>query len=192
MPFDSDNATRPSPRWTPSRIAKALVCPKPKGAIGKAMAYEGGRLLRPVLPTGDELEMLRHIAEHADLLDVPGPVDGSVSPYSSAIGWLLVPVPQWVIDGLAQLDAQMADLEPDRDREDEGHSEPDVDRESDADDEPDVDREPDHVRPETMSRRGLDDSVGQLVTAPGARIRARENSAGVRRWELTAAGYRRI
>jgi len=57
--------------WTPRRIRAALKCPKPTGAIDRVYAFEDGSSLRPWRKADDELRLLQHFADNADLLDVP-------------------------------------------------------------------------------------------------------------------------
>lgn len=110
-----------SARMTPTQIRKATPFPKPRDAIALALRYKWGGGWRE-RPTTAGLKLLRHIAEYADLIDHPvvmdqhGPMRGQ---------WLLVPLPQYLLDALARLDAETADLEPDEgDFEDNGDGEP--------------------------------------------------------------------
>lgn len=111
-----------SGRWTAARIRRAILLPKPRGAIAAYRAENAGR---PRAPRPDELALLRYIAEAADLLDV-GPSDFGTA-------WLLVPMPAAMLDALAEFEAELHDLEPDAD------DEPDTDHEAiDNEDGPDV------------------------------------------------------
>lgn len=116
-------------RWTPSQIRKALPFPKPRRALPLDR-----------LPARDELALLDYLAEHADILEAPGP--------GATAGWLLVPAPAWALNVLAQIGAAGADLEPEA-LEDEADAEPGEDDEADAD------NEASHVRPDRCSRLGL-------------------------------------
>lgn len=117
-------------RWTPTRIAKAMLCPKPKDAVAKAMAYEHGTLARWSFVPDQERRLLDFIASHADLLDLPAPHGTS---WPGPVAWLLVPAPLWLLEGLAQVGADREDLETTED------AEPDQDGEAGSDDEPDQD-----------------------------------------------------
>jgi hypothetical protein len=132
-------------RWTLRRIRAALKCPKPTGALSRLYAYESGHLAirEPVLPV--ERQLLSHIADNADLLDVPA----TKLEYGRPVRWLLVPLPDALLDRLAEFGANLEDLEPDHD------GEADSDREPDEDDEADGIEERADVRPESMDRCGF-------------------------------------
>lgn len=124
----------PAVRWTPRRIQKALLCPKPMGARVRAMAFDYGPSPTIRLEPKD-VRALRHIAEHADLL--PGTTGVPYNEFGAkAAAWLILPAPVWLLEALATFDAASADLEPDDDRE------PDDPPELNGDDEPDLDDEP--------------------------------------------------
>ena len=114
----------PAPRWTPARIRKALLCPKPQGQIAKAWRQEGGSWLtaQPVL--AEEMTALRHICEHGDLITPPA---------TPGEAWLLVPAPDWLIEILGSLDAAAEDIERDDEGEDDGTAEPDIDEDDNGD-----------------------------------------------------------
>lgn len=151
-------------RWTPRRINAALKCPKPKGAIARVWRHEGGMLdggpaVHPV-----ELRLLAHIANTGDVLDVPAMrLEYDACP----VRWLLVPMPEQLLDRLAAFGAEREDLEPDHD------GEADADREPDVDDENGADEERADVRPDTMHRMGLDDDGPELQITPEQRQRYR-------------------
>lgn len=128
-----------SRRMTPARIRKAMLLPKPRGALAAAASvFDGRPWLRA--PTERQVALLRHIAEHGDLIDHPVIDRGSVfePPLVVRGQWLLVPLPLEMLDELAGFEADLADLEPDL-----GDFEPDVDREQD-----DADAEPSLGAPE--------------------------------------------
>jgi hypothetical protein len=89
-------------------------------------------------------ELLRHIADHADLLDVTtigglDPEDGvecltpdgaggyvkSILP-AETVRWIVVPVTVDMLDQLATFEADAEDLEPNGDEEDGGDREPNI------------------------------------------------------------------
>lgn len=123
-----------SQRWTDASIRKAILLPKPQGALEAMRLYEAGNLQGQRDLASLEIKLLRYIADHADLLALPArPVNGD----PGWNNWLLIAAPAWLIDGLAQFDAASDDLEPDSDRE---HD--DADREpEDFDDDPNEDLE---------------------------------------------------
>lgn len=132
MPKAEANAVR----WTPRRIRAALKCPKPAGAIIAAEEFNAGRWPRARDVVGRELRLLRHICENGDLIFLPtaDALDGE-----DAKGWLLVPLALRHLHDLATVEADLADLEPDHDREDDGTAEDgDVD-EDDGSEEENVD-----------------------------------------------------
>lgn len=115
-------------RWTPARIAKAMLVPKPRDAIAKAMAYEHGTTAHPIRSSNKNRPALDFIASHADILDLPAPEGTSWPP---PVGWLLVPAPLWLLEALAEVGAALEDMETTED------AEPDHDAEAGSDDEPD-------------------------------------------------------
>lgn len=121
-------------RWTPARIVKAMLCPKPKDAIAKVMATA-----RPAWRSDKDRPLLDYIVGHADILDLPAP---SGTSWPEPVAWLLVPAPLWLLEGLAQVGADREDLEvtedaePDQDGEPGGDDEPDQHGEENDDDEP--------------------------------------------------------
>jgi hypothetical protein len=99
-----------SARWTAARIRRAILLPKPRGAIA---AYRTGMTAR-----SDELVLVRHIAETADLIDV--------GPTAAGTAWLLVPMPAAMLDALAVIGAATEDFEDGHDREDAADGEPSI------------------------------------------------------------------
>lgn len=144
MPSDGASVVR----WTPRRIQKALLCPKPTGAIAKLRPTMPARRYAAALDPVDR-RVLRWVAEHADLLDAPTPPWGGPHDHLGG-GWLLVPVPAWLLKALAQFEADRDELEGDSDaeagEETEGGDEHDG-REPDVDAEPDHDGEPEDAEP---------------------------------------------
>src|SRR5438045_4028809 len=83
--------------WTPRRINAALKCPKPQGAIAAAWRYEGGEIDGPAVHPA-ELQLLAHIANMGDVLDLPAMrLEYDACP----VRWLLVPLPEHLLDRLA-------------------------------------------------------------------------------------------
>lgn len=148
-------------RWTPSRIEKAILCPKPKGAIAKAMHHHYGTAWRG--KDQKALRALSYIVEHADLLDIPTQSDVSRDPDR----WLLIRTPAWLLETLALLDTALEDLEPDFDHEDGADREPEVDDEDDGVTEPNV------TRPDTMGRWELSDGEQTFAASAAQRQRYR-------------------
>jgi hypothetical protein len=148
--------------WTPRRINAALKCPKPAGAIAKVYHFDGGDILRPRARPSD-IELLDHLANHADLLDVPA---RTLDCFGRSVRWLLVPMPDELLSRLAEFGADIEDHEPDHDRE------ADADREPDEDDEADGVEERADVRPESMDRCGFPYHEGpELVVTAAQRQR---------------------
>lgn len=116
------------PSWTPTRIRKTLLHPKPLGAAAKALQYQHGTAWRGPIGRPGELELLRWIAEHADLLRLPVPHPDGFEPDRRG-AWLLVPLSFKMLEALALFEAELADLEVDEDVEHGSEDEPDVDRE---------------------------------------------------------------
>lgn len=96
--------------WTPARIRKAMLLPKPEGAIDREIGYRGGGTDQETDLDGRHL--LAHIANYADVLEVDG------------TRWLLVSMPPKLMLLLEQLGAEHEDLEDGNDVEDGGDSEP--------------------------------------------------------------------
>jgi hypothetical protein len=71
--------------------------PRPTHTVGAGLDWQGD----PLAPA--ERQVLHHIAETADMITVDG------------AAWLLVPAPAALLDVLADLGADKADLEPDQD-----------------------------------------------------------------------------
>ena len=119
-------------RWTPTRIRKATLLPKPRGAIAKALNHLYATDPRQASACPMERRMLDYIAEHADLIDLALPTqleEELDEPIGARARWLLLPSPAWLLDALATHGAEREDHEPDEDVE------------ADADDEPDSDTE---------------------------------------------------
>ncbi len=118
-------------------IRKPLTYPKPKGAIAKAAGYEKGSLLCPRRLDHGERILLRYIVERGHMVEVRPAVN-----VLEIAGVLQVELPAWLVDELAAFEADLAEHEPDQDREDDGcaeengDDEPDVDEELNGDDEP--------------------------------------------------------
>lgn len=117
-------------RWTPNRIRKALLCPKPEGAAGAALRYEHGTAWRGQLGRPTELELLRYIADHGDLVHAPIADEYRDGDPRSG-GWLLVALPAYLLEALESLDADLADLEVDEDLELDGEGDDSPDNEPD-------------------------------------------------------------
>ena len=151
-----------SVRWTPATIRKALLHPKPKGALARfrALTHNLAEDGPPRLPI--DLRTLEHIADHADYLDLPVPKTAALW---ECVGWLLVPVPAWLVDALAGFAAHSEDLEPAEDMEDVGDFEEHCDDELDGSEEPDGTDELSIVRPDTMNRGGLESAVPISINA---------------------------
>jgi len=120
-------------RWTPARIQRALLCPKPRGAIARARA-----VIKPGALTPLERTLIRYIADHAGRIDLPAPQDWHAEPN---VGWLLVPCPRWVLHNLELFESEIEECKGDSDGEEDTDAEPD-EAEPDADEEPDGDEEP--------------------------------------------------
>lgn len=118
--------------WTPARLRAATPRPKPRGAIARARAYEFGALLTHSrhLTRGDAV-LLRYMVEHGHLEPV---ACRGRNPFLTA-GVFVVELPVWVVDALAAFEAELAEHEPDEDREDDGCAEPN------ADDQPQLDQD---------------------------------------------------
>ncbi len=91
--------------------------------------------------TDTDRELLRYLANHADLLDIttPGEVDGKAVTFHDPSGtakrgrfrgqpmrWLLVPIDERMLARLAAFEADREDLEANGDDEDGGEVEPNV------------------------------------------------------------------
>lgn len=115
-------------RWTPRRIRKATLLPKPVGAIAKATDYNYGIIHhRPAELHALDHRVVAYLAQHADMIDAEIPVD--VDRQAGRGMWLLTPAPIWLLEALFNHDADLDGLELDADNE------PDHDREpSDSDD----------------------------------------------------------
>ena len=124
MSMQGDANTRV--RWTPARIRRAMLLPKPRGAIAKAM--QTATEVAPTTP--DQVKALQHLAEHGDFIAAPVP-EHHHNPNSGAPGWLLVPAPVWLLEALSTFGADAAELEPEpiEDNEDGGGDLDDSDRE---------------------------------------------------------------
>ncbi len=157
----SISATANVVRWTRTRIEKAIRCPKPKHAMLKAMEFNWGTTGRCKDPKA--LRALRHIANNADLLDVPTPADTS----RHCDRWLLIRAPEWLIDALAMFEAGLDDLEADQDAEDDGLREPE------QDDEGDSDGERSHVSPISGERMGPSYEGPDIAVSEAQRERLR-------------------
>ncbi len=121
-------------RWTDRLIRKAILLPKPRHEIRKALAS-----LAPAPRAGRaaaERQICQHLADHGDILDLPGAdrpyAEGRWEP--GGYVWLLVPLPRRLVDLLAAYAAEDEDAEADTDREPDADLEPDVDLEPDIDD----------------------------------------------------------
>jgi len=103
--------------WTPSRIRSDTPFPKPQGALDRIYDLEAGRFdASGVTPA--ERELLRHIADEADIVaETPNP---DLRRYRPVV-WLLVPLPRQLLDMLAEFETDEreadTDREPDRDGE---------------------------------------------------------------------------
>ena len=151
-------------RWTPRRVNAALRCPKPTGEIARFYRAQSGTSPGSTRQPPITAMIAAFSARHADILSVPSAAafeDPWRTP-GKPCGWLLVPATTWLIDALANLDAEHADLEPDSD------AEPGEDEEDTVDD------EHSDVRPTSMDRGGFPDSGPDLVITPEQRRRYRE------------------
>lgn len=117
--------------WTPDAIRAATPHPKPEGAIEKIYNEQAGRYGPRLDLSPLERQALRHIADTADLLDVETPQEHG----RGAARWLLIEVPPWLLQVLAEFESERAELEGGAD------AEPDTDCEDGADAEPDRDGE---------------------------------------------------
>jgi len=143
--------------------------PKPQGALDRVRDLETGRFDAGRDVTPAERELLRHIADHADIVaETPRP---DLIRYGTVV-WLLVPLPRRLLEMLAEFEADEREADTDR--------EPDVDREPDIDDEDDGDREledggwstwaPDWW-PETFA---ASESTGMVVRRPRPKLQVFE------------------
>lgn len=140
----------PAVRWTPRRINAALRCPKPTGEIARFYRAQSGTSPGSARQPPITAMIAAFIARHADILSVPSAA-AFEDPWrmpGKPCGWLLVPATTWLIDALANFDAEHADLEPDSD------AEPNTDREPDEEEANQEDDERGDVRPESMGRAG--------------------------------------
>ena len=116
-----------SAAWTDARIRKAILCPKPRGAVRR---YD-----ESVRARGEPVGwLLSHIVQHADITHDGRQLDYDGVKFTHSGAWLLVPMPTHLLDALATLGAEQADLELD----------PDI--------EPDYDGEPSLGAPETVAQ----------------------------------------
>jgi len=92
--------------------------------------------------------VLRHIAQHGDLIEDGRWLSQEDVWFEHTGQWMLVPVAQFMLDALAAYEAERADMEetggrePEIEEQDTGDEEPDADSEPDADDERNGDDEP--------------------------------------------------
>lgn len=169
-------------------LNKAMLLPRPTGERAKIENQQRAGWVRGRLMRLRELELLEHIAKWGDHIAVePVIVDDPYPPSFIKEGlWLLVPMSDRLLDVLAEFGADGEDIEDNHDREHdyadarlqddadmgEGFTWPhqadqtnlngfagDDDAEEDVAAEDDGAREPDIVRPDTMSRMGMDDGV---------------------------------
>ena len=142
-----------SAAWTDDEVRAALLLPKPVGAKAAEWEREAGRMFAQADVTKPERELLRYIADEADVVATTPHPDLQV--YLPVV-WLLVPMPRRLLDMLAEFETD--------------------DREADTDREPDVDCEPDqddwnHVEarsPEVVPARQVRRSRPQLPVIPAA------------------------
>jgi len=173
------HAGRPR-KWTAAAIRKATLLPKPEGAREALHDYLGERQARGPLDVV-ERELLRSIAERADILDTDTAPGGNYTRY-----WLLVAVSQHDLDLLAHFEAERAEMEGDDDREEEfGEAEPDADGEPDdepEEDDPngsDGDDEPTVGYAESFQTMGLSgDEPNPLLVEQQEGFRARTGHTG--------------
>lgn len=101
--------------WTPAAIRAATPHPKPTNALSRIEAS--------FYVAGDGDWLLRHIAEFGSIIN-----DGRALRGDCRLGhngeWLLVPVTAGMVDALASIGAELADLEPAEDDEHGGDDEP--------------------------------------------------------------------
>lgn len=139
--------------WTPATIRAATPHPKPVGAIDKIYDEQAGRYGPRLELSPLERQALRRIADTADLLDVETPPENG----RGATRWLLVEVPLWLLQVLAEFESERADLEVGAD------AEPDTDLEDGADAEPDRDGDEQHWEQRTPSPTPVSRSARRSV-----------------------------
>src|SRR5262245_13978477 len=96
--------------WTPTRIRAATPFPKPIGALNRVYDLEAGRFDAGCDVTPAERELLRHIADEADIVAETAHPDLQVY---LPVTWVLVPLPQRLLDMLAEFETD--DREADTD-----------------------------------------------------------------------------
>jgi len=155
-----------SAAWTDDEVRAALLLPKPVGAKAAEWEREAGRMFAQADVTKPERELLRYIADEADVVATTPHPDPML--FHSQVVWLLVAMPAHLLEALHAFEADLADY---------SHDYGDLDeREADVDHEPDVDREPDqddwnHVEaraPEIVPARQVRRSRPRLPVIPAA------------------------
>lgn len=100
--------------------AVMMAHPKPVGAIDKLYDEQAGRYGPALDLSPIERQVLRHIANELDVLDV-------VTPEETSCGldhWIVVRAPVWLLRCLAEFESDREDLEDGEDAEDGNDAEP--------------------------------------------------------------------
>jgi hypothetical protein len=93
-----------SAAWTAEEIRAATPFPKPEGQVD--------RFLQSLDPGKTTHWVLQYIAEHGDIIDDGRWLPPGEAPCNHRGQWLLVPISPRILDVLAQIDAELADLDP--------------------------------------------------------------------------------
>lgn len=111
----------------PNRLRKGRRwIEKPHGALDRERRSQEA----PPIALSNELrDLLRHIADNADLIDYPRMRGAYRSDVDRKVPtrWLLIPAPEWVVDELAVFEAGLEDLALEEDN-DTSDNEPDITR----------------------------------------------------------------